>query len=325
MTFISVIIPNYNHAPYLDQRIQSVLSQTHPHFELILLDDNSSDNSREIIEGYRNNSKVSHIICNEQNSGSPFLQWRKGIELAKYDWIWIAESDDFASPFFLETAVEVIGNASSPTLFYTDSFTVDETGEPAEEKFSLKKNKQFNTTKWSNSYDNNGIDELNECLKFDCTVNNISAVVFNKSLFMANKQIAGDYVYYGDWAFMISAAFGAGVHYCNDPLNYYRKHSQSHLNKDTSIVTSRHEHFRILRLLWYNDKVTNKKHLLDHFVYNYLSFGLMHDGPKKGWQIIRYYFRVDRSLALKVVMKIAAIILFRIKRPFYVPIKESKK
>ena len=47
--FVSVIIPNYNHAKYLDERIQSVLTQTYQNFEIILLDDKSTDNSVEII------------------------------------------------------------------------------------------------------------------------------------------------------------------------------------------------------------------------------------------------------------------------------------
>ena len=67
---ISVIVPNYNHASFLKQRIDSILNQTFQDFELIILDDCSTDNSREIIETYRNHLKVSHIIYNTENSGS---------------------------------------------------------------------------------------------------------------------------------------------------------------------------------------------------------------------------------------------------------------
>ncbi|MEJ7913050.1 MAG: glycosyltransferase family 2 protein, partial [Chitinophagaceae bacterium] len=77
---VSVIIPNYNHAEYLHQRIQSVLDQTWPHFEIIILDDCSTDNSKQIIEEYRYHDKVGAIIFNPVNSGSTFKQWIKGIE-----------------------------------------------------------------------------------------------------------------------------------------------------------------------------------------------------------------------------------------------------
>ena len=53
---VSIIIPNYNHAQYLDERIQSVLKQTYQNFEVIILDDKSTDNSLEVINKYKDNS-----------------------------------------------------------------------------------------------------------------------------------------------------------------------------------------------------------------------------------------------------------------------------
>src|SRR5690349_3561194 len=103
---VSVIVPNYNHARYLKQRIDSVLNQTFTDFELILLDDHSTDESLSIIENYRNHPRVSAIILNAENSGSTFRQWRKGLEQAKGQFVWIAESDDSADANFLEKTVE---------------------------------------------------------------------------------------------------------------------------------------------------------------------------------------------------------------------------
>ena len=92
---VSVIIPNFNHAPYLEQRLESVFNQTYQNFEVIILDDHSTDNSMEIIMRYKDNPHVSHIIENDINSGKVFKQWNKGFHLAKGELIWIAESDDF--------------------------------------------------------------------------------------------------------------------------------------------------------------------------------------------------------------------------------------
>ena len=100
---VSVIVPNYNHASYLKQRIDSILNQTFQDFEVIILDDCSTDNSLEVLSHYKNHNKVSHCVFNDTNSGSTFKQWDKGIQLAKGEWIWIAESDDWAEPEFLET------------------------------------------------------------------------------------------------------------------------------------------------------------------------------------------------------------------------------
>ena len=127
---VSVIVPNYNHAPYLKQRMESILGQTYQDFELILLDDCSTDGSRTILEGYRDNPHVTHLVYNETNSGSAFRQWKKGIELAQGEWIWIAESDDYCEPSFLEEMLAAAIDfpsccivASIPLYIYPDGTT----------------------------------------------------------------------------------------------------------------------------------------------------------------------------------------------------------
>src|ERR1700730_12479921 len=92
---VSVIIPNYNHAPYLRQRINTVLRQTFQDFEVILMDDCSTDEGRSIIAEYAVGPRVK-VQLNERNSGSTFKQWKKGITLARGEYIWIAESDVYS-------------------------------------------------------------------------------------------------------------------------------------------------------------------------------------------------------------------------------------
>ena len=92
---VSVIIPNYNHAAYLRQRIDSVLNQTYRNFEVVILDDCSSDHSREIIESYRESERVTKIIYGDKNSGSTFEKFERVISVESGEFIWIAESDDF--------------------------------------------------------------------------------------------------------------------------------------------------------------------------------------------------------------------------------------
>src|SRR5947208_3454309 len=98
---VSVIVPNYNHARYLPRRVESILAQTYRDFELILLDDGSTDESRSILSEYRNDPRVK-IELNERNSGSTFKQWNKGARMARGKYIWIAESDDYADERLLE-------------------------------------------------------------------------------------------------------------------------------------------------------------------------------------------------------------------------------
>lgn len=145
MPTVSVIVPNYCHAPYLEQRIESILQQTFQDFELILLDDCSTDGSREILERYRNHPKVSGIFYNERNSGSPFKQWEKGLSKATGDYVWIAESDDFSSPCFLERCVRILDTRPDCSIVFTSSYIVDSHSRTIREEAPVKypKHKQI--------------------------------------------------------------------------------------------------------------------------------------------------------------------------------------
>ena len=74
---VSVIVPNYNYAKYLKKRIKSILRQTYPIYEFIILDDCSTDDSDKIISESIKGTKIKYIK-NEKNSGKAILQWKKG-------------------------------------------------------------------------------------------------------------------------------------------------------------------------------------------------------------------------------------------------------
>ncbi len=97
---VSIIVPNYNHEIHLLKRLETIFNQTFRDFEVILLDDASTDESRKILEEYAGRPEVTHFLVNTENSGSAFQQWKKGIRLAEGDYVWIAESDDFSDRYF---------------------------------------------------------------------------------------------------------------------------------------------------------------------------------------------------------------------------------
>ena len=100
---VSVIVPNYNYARFLEQRLESILNQTYKPYEIIVLDDASTDTSLEVLHRYKD---CIRLVVNDSNSGSPFKQWKKGLKLVSGDLVWVAEADDFASPHFLEEALK---------------------------------------------------------------------------------------------------------------------------------------------------------------------------------------------------------------------------
>lgn len=103
---VSVIVPNYNHARFLEQRLQSIYDQTYRHIELIVLDDASTDDSREVITRLLERCPFPfRTAFNETGTGNPFRQWQRGLSMARGSLIWICESDDFADSRFLEHLV----------------------------------------------------------------------------------------------------------------------------------------------------------------------------------------------------------------------------
>lgn len=300
--FFSVIIPNYNHSLYLEERILSVLNQTYKNFELIILDDASTDFSREIILRYKAHPSIAQIIFNDQNSDSPFRQWKKGIELAKYDWIWIAESDDLADPGFLNSASEIL-KATNVKAYYCDSFVITENNEILDRTSEIK-NRFFETGKWSLSYEESGVRELNQCLKFLCTINNASSFIFRKEIFKTIEHTITDFRYYGDWFLYINAALQTSIYYNHLALSSYRHHSHNLVNDDMPVARSKWEYFQILQFLLSRPEITDKKELINFFSLHYLGWGWISHGPINGFVIVRSFFRMNKKLALKVTLKI---------------------
>lgn len=110
---VTAIVPNYNHARYLPQRIESILNQTYPLIDIVILDDCSTDNSREVIDAYvqKYPGRVKSIFATT-NSGNVFRQWQNGHSQASGDIVWICESDDFCEPTFVERAIRAFRDPS---------------------------------------------------------------------------------------------------------------------------------------------------------------------------------------------------------------------
>lgn len=222
---VSIIIPNYNHFQYLEQRIESVLNQTYTNFELIILDDCSTDNSVQIIQKYASSDKISHIIINEKNSGSTFLQWEKGIKLARGKYIWIAESDDYAESVFLETLVPLLENNPDSSVAYSYSHLVDENGNILPEDWDRSHKTNYKVKIFD------GKDFAKRWMLFNNTIYNTSMGVFRKDAFSKIGKDYTKYKYSGDWNFWNRLCLEGKVIRCCDKLNYYRQHTEKVTSK----------------------------------------------------------------------------------------------
>ena len=147
---VSVIVPNYNHGRYLRQRLDSIFAQTFRDLEVIVLDDASSDDSLQVIADYRDRADV-RVIENAQNSGSTFTQWLKGIDLARADVIWIAESDDGCEPDFIATLLPALRDPRVK-LAFANSHVWDERSAVVGDYTSNPYLTSLSATKWAQAY-----------------------------------------------------------------------------------------------------------------------------------------------------------------------------
>ena len=248
-SLVSIIIPNYNHAKFLDERIQSVLNQTYQNFELIILDDKSSDNSVEVINQYKDDPRVSSIIINKDNSGSTFKEWYKGIEIAKGEIIWIAESDDSCAPNMLETLVHgyVENNA---VLAFSRSCRYDVEGNKS--IYNLQTLLPGNVVM-------NGKDFISAYMIQCNAVANASSVVFNRNIALGiDKQymkMQGD----GDWLFWIEMMEHGNVFFSTKEQNYFRYHKSNTTKMLGQQGVSAIEHKIIFDYLVNHGYITNVK------------------------------------------------------------------
>lgn len=216
---VSVIIPNYNHAPYLKERIDSVLNQTYQDFEVIILDDCSPDNSVEVIEQYRSNPHVSHILINEQNTRNTFIQWERGISMAKGRYIWIAESDDVAEPQLLETLIGQLEQHPDASVAFCHSRLIDADGALLSEQ----------NTKNSAQPGQITIDDsctfLRHLLIFNY-IYNASMAVFRRDVYDRANPDYKQFRYCGDWHFWASVCAAGRVIEVYDMLSRFRQHQR---------------------------------------------------------------------------------------------------
>lgn len=217
---VSVIIPNYNYARYLKQRIESVLNQTFSDFELILLDDASKDESVDILESYRVNEHVTKIVVNDRNTGSPFRQWLKGITLARGKYVWIAEADDCANSLFLETCVKWMESNAGSAICYTGSILFNAEGQ--EEKRDVN---HWGKRERKEASVFNGNEYAMYNLYWKNYIINASAVLFRRdyALNLASSAWA-DMRYCGDWLFWFGLSLQGAVIEVYRSLNFFRQH-----------------------------------------------------------------------------------------------------
>jgi glycosyltransferase involved in cell wall biosynthesis len=223
---VSVVVPNYNYERFLPERLQSILDQTFQDFELILLDDVSKDGSVAILEDCARRRPGTRVVVNEKNSGSPFAQWLRGMDMAKSDLIWMAEADDACAPDLLATLLPALEDRNV-FMAYVKSVPIGTEGQVYGDYEDIYLNR-ISEGRWSQPYLATDHEEAQSGLGIANCIPNASSLVFRRF------EIEPDFAetlkgmrLCGDWYFYVRAMRGGMVAYSNRPLNLHRRHAET--------------------------------------------------------------------------------------------------
>jgi len=254
---VSVVIPNYNYEKFLIQRIYSILYQTQKIGEILILDDNSTDESVKLarkIEKKINKYVPIKLINNKKNQGT-FKQWAKGFSESTYDYVWIAEADDYCSSKFLEKTLKPLNDNENVVLSYTDTGFINEEGLFLD---SVKVHIDYQESgHWNKDYVNRGVDEVKQYSYLNNTIANVSSVVFRKKSDIDYTELfslSRDYKQAGDWVFYVNYMLYGDMAYIDKPINYYRLHGNN-----VSSKTKANDHLNEIYRVY--DMLNKKLHL----------------------------------------------------------------
>jgi glycosyltransferase involved in cell wall biosynthesis len=271
---VSVIVPNYNYEKYLKLRIGSILRQTYPVCEIIFLDDASTDNSVRVAEECFKEGLDVRIIRNETNSGSAFTQWVKGLQMARGDYIWIAEADDLCEDTFLEELLACFAKDKDVSLAYCQSRQIDEEGKVVSENYYEYTN-DIDRKKWHDDYIRDGIHEIADTLAVKNSIPNVSAVVFRNVDVSSIANEITNFRIAGDWFFYVRLLASGKIAYVSRSLNSHRRHDRG-ITKSEDKEVHFHEVVRMQEHIMKNfdvaEEVRDKVYVYREYLANY--FGL---------------------------------------------------
>lgn len=221
---ISIIMTSYNYAKYIQEAIISVKNQTYTNWELIIIDDASSDNSVEIIEKYLSDPRVK-LVINEKNLGlAKTLQ--KGISYAEGKWLAFLESDDIFMPNSIEEKMKATTQGADIVFTAVKAFgSKDAKAHHAEYIDNLNKHiTKLDTSRFINNFQDIAY-KTNIIPTFSC-------VLLKKELLLKCKfnPICKSALDHYLWAQLSDAK----LFYINNELTKWRLHKDSYINTDNN-------------------------------------------------------------------------------------------
>lgn len=221
---VSVVIPSYNHAPYIRQAVESVLTQAHRNLELIVVDDGSTDASLDYLRTVRD----PRFTLVEQDNVGAHNAINKGLSLARGEFLAILNSDDAFHPERIEVCLSRLASGNTE-LVATWIEVINQKG-----KVLGVKEGWNNMLPWTINQpkpDLLGVDEFTRNLLMTNFVSTTSNIVFTRKLY---EQIGGmrNLRFVHDWDYLLRAALNFRCELIEKPLLQYRTHQTNTISSN---------------------------------------------------------------------------------------------
>ncbi len=225
MPKVSIIITSYNHAKWLKQCVDSALSQTFQDREVILIDDNSTDETPMILNEYKNKIE---IIRNNPNMGT-YPSLNKAIKIAQGEYIAILNSDDYWHPNKIEKQITLMQEDPNMTFCHTFGEFVDDVGNGIQGEPMGFPFPQTPTGDCFHIFVANNTAIASSVLARTKSINQVGG--FDESF----KNL-------GDWDMWLKLSEMGNVGFLPDKLTFYRVHGSNTIHQ---IETTRSENLKI--------------------------------------------------------------------------------
>ena len=223
MSLVSVVIPSYNHASYIRQAVESVLAQSYSNFELIVIDDGSTDASLNYLRTVRD---PRYILIEQANAGA-HNAINKGLSLAKGEYLAILNSDDVFHPERIAMCISRLGNGVDLVATWIE--VINQKG-----KVLGVKEGWHNMLPWAltpPSFNTAQIDEFTLNLLMTNFVSTTSNIIFTRRLYEKTGGMR-NLRFVHDWDFLLRAAQNFRCELVEMPLLQYRTHETNTISSN---------------------------------------------------------------------------------------------
>lgn len=217
---ISVIVTSYNHAEYLKQRLDTILNQTYKNREIIVIDDFSTDSSRDVLSRYKDVPGL-RLVFLEKNMGYAHT-CNYGVSFSCGEYIMLAECDDFNEHRHLEILYNKIKESDEIGVVYSRSNIVDGSGMVVGDDFQ---NRIMSFKRYCMKDTLISRQKMQRFLITSCVIPNMSAALFRKRYFNIIHGFSGSFKVCADWDFWCRMAEVCDFYYVATALNNFRRHA----------------------------------------------------------------------------------------------------